>query len=137
MKNRLVIALAAAAAFLLPGQAGSVTPDPFLGTWRNPGNSVHVKTYACGPSLCGQIIWANDNQQEAARKAGTAQLIGKQLFTDFALNGQIRKGKVFVPKQGRIFPGTVTIVDANTMEVRGCALGGLICRSQTWTRLAS
>jgi uncharacterized protein (DUF2147 family) len=132
MKNMLAFALLVGAP-LLPAHANE--SDSFLGTWRNPRNSVHVKTYPCAGKLCGEVIWASDKQQEDARKAGTPRLVGKQLFSDFALEGKIRRGKLFVPKQGRTFDGTVTIVDADTMEVRGCALGGLICKTQTWTRL--
>jgi len=116
--------------------AENIADEAFVGVWKNPRNSVHVRTYACGKSLCGAVVWATDDQQSAAREAGTGQLIGKHMFSEFVLGkDRVWRGKVFVPKQNKFFPGTVTTVDANTMQVRGCALGGLICKTQTWTRM--
>ena len=135
MKKGLALTFLTAACLLPVKVNAAGSSDTFVGTWRNPRNSVHVKTYPCAGKLCGEVIWASDKQQDAARKAGTPRLIGKQLFNDFALEGQKRRGQLFVPKRGRAFPATVTIVDSDTMEVRGCALQGLICRSEIWTRL--
>lgn len=137
MRNSIrLIAIFMLASLLPQHVAAASISEAFLGVWRNPKNSVHVRTYACGNSLCGAVTWASDNQQSTAREAGTAQLIGKQMFSDFVLGkDDVWRGQVFVPKQNKSFPGTVTTIDANTMQVRGCAFAGLICKSQTWTRL--
>jgi len=129
-------ALTVLGACLLPGVASAVDTDPFLGKWRNASNSMHVQTYACGSSLCGRVVWANEKQQANARKAGTANLIGKELFNNFPLQGDARQGQVFVPRQGRSFASTISVIDANTIQIRGCTAGGLLCRSQKWIRVA-
>lgn len=45
------------------------------------------------------------------------------------------KGKVYVPDINKTFSGTVTVVNAHTLTGKGCLLGGLGCKSQTWTRV--
>jgi uncharacterized protein (DUF2147 family) len=138
MRNPITLAATVIISSLTPQYAAaeSTVDEAFVGTWKNPKNSVHVRTYACGKSLCGAVVWASEGQQSSARKAGSGQLIGKQMFNEFVLgDDRVWRGKVFVPKQNKHFPGTVTTVDINTMQVRGCAFGGMICKTQTWTRM--
>ena len=106
------------------------------GTWKNPKNSVHVEAQECDGMMCGVVVWANDKAKADARRGGTDQLIGRQLFQDFEEQQEGRwKGKVFVPDINRTFHGTVTIIDADTLEGKGCLLGGIGCKSQVWTRV--
>jgi uncharacterized protein (DUF2147 family) len=35
---------------------------------------------------------------------------------------------------GRAFGSSVTMVDGDTLNVRGCLIGGFICKSQIWRR---
>lgn len=110
--------------------------DRAEGVWRNPKNSVHVRSHRCGESMCGTVIWANDKAKADARKGGTANLVGMQLFRNFTRDNRgIWRGRVFVPDINRTFSGTITAVDANTVVGRGCLVGRVGCRSQTWTRL--
>jgi uncharacterized protein (DUF2147 family) len=94
------------------------------GTWKNPKNSVHVEAQECGGKMCGVVVWANDKAKADARRGGTDQLIGRQLFQDFEEQ-----------QEGRTFHGTVTIIDADTLEGKGCLIGGIGCKSQVWTRV--
>nr|WP_121049875.1 DUF2147 domain-containing protein [Sphingosinicella microcystinivorans] len=106
------------------------------GTWQNPKNSVHVEARECDGKMCGVVVWASDKAKADARRGGTDQLIGRQLFQDFEEQQEGRwKGKVFVPDINRTFHGTVTIIDADTLEGKGCLLGGIGCKSQVWTRV--
>jgi uncharacterized protein (DUF2147 family) len=110
-------------------------PEPTI--WRNPSNSVHVRAAACGPdAVCATVIWANDKAKADARRGGTTQLVGTQLFRNFkVVRPGIWKGTVFVPDMNQSFSGTVTRVDDNTIIGKGCALLGAVCKSQTWTRI--
>jgi uncharacterized protein (DUF2147 family) len=82
----------------------------------------------------------------ASRKAvidaggGTSDhpLIGMQIFENFRHIGESRwAGSVFVPDIGRRFSGTLTVIGPDVLEVRGCVLGRLICRSQDWQRFGA
>ncbi len=105
--------------------------------FENPSGSVQVESRACGKSLCGVIIWANDKAKADAKRGGTDPLVGTSLFRDFSPDGPDRwRGKVFVPDIRRTFSGRITRIDANTLEGRGCLAGGVGCRSQRWVRTA-
>ncbi|MFZ5747707.1 MAG: DUF2147 domain-containing protein [Pseudomonadota bacterium] len=128
-----------AALVLLAGGAASSAQGPAqsFGIWRNPQNSVHIRAHACGgKSMCGTVVWANEKAQADARRGGTQKLVGTQLFQGFVPAGpNIWRGKVFVPDINKTFSGTVTRIDDRTIVGKGCLLGKVGCKSQTWTRV--
>lgn len=126
------IAVAALAPLLLAAQPGGD-----LGTWRNPQNSVHIHVHPCGDgALCGTVVWANDKAKADAKRGGTDPLVGTDLFRQFRAAGpKLWRGKVFVPDLNRTFSGTVTANGDGTITGRGCLLGNIGCKSQTWTRV--
>ena len=106
--------------------------------WRNPQNSVHVSVHPCGSGMCGTVVWANDKAKADSARGGTTNLVGTQLFRDcHEVSPKLWKGKVFVPDLNGVFSGTGKIVDVNTIVARGCALGNIGCKSQTWIRIGS
>ena len=107
------------------------------GAWRNPAGSVEVAMAPCGPRLCGTIVWASDQAQDDAARGGTDRLIGTQLFRGLVADGRNHwSGEVFVPDLGRTLAGTLEMVDSRTIEVGGCVIPGLVCQTQSWTRVA-
>lgn len=127
--------LATAAAGLLLPLAAAALPQPSI--WRNPGNSVHIRSHPCGEqAMCGTVVWANDKAKADAARGGTPNLIGTQLFRDFKLvRPGVWKGKVFVPDINQTFSGTVTLEAPDRIVGRGCLAFGIGCKSQTWTRV--
>lgn len=106
--------------------------------WKNPSNSVHVQIHDCGVSKCGTVVWANDKAKADSARGGTPNLVGTQLFRDFKeVSPKVWKGKVFVPDLNHTFSGTGRVVDANTIIAKGCAVGNVGCKSQTWTRVTT
>ena len=103
---------------------------------RNPSNSVHVRIHPCGKSRCGTVVWANDKAKADSARGGTRNLIGTELFREFReVSPKVWKGKVFVPDLNKVFTGTGTVKDQNTIVARGCLFAGIGCKSQTWTRV--
>lgn len=132
----ILAALIAALSFATPAPAGEHLPLPANTEWANPRNTVHIRAQACGKDLCGVVSWASDKAREDARKGGNPNLVGTQLFRGSRTPGSNSwKGKVLVPDMNQTFSGTLTFVDSNTMVGKGCALFGLICKSQTWKRI--
>ncbi|MEO1647807.1 MAG: DUF2147 domain-containing protein [Pseudomonadota bacterium] len=108
-----------------------------LGVWKNKSNSVHVEVTECGDARCGTVVWASEKAKGDARKGGTEQLVGTQLLRKFREKDNSRwRGKAFVPDMNKEFTGTITPIDFNTLEVKGCIIGGLICKTQVWTRVS-
>ena len=104
--------------------------------FRNPSNSVHVRIHPCGKSRCGTVVWANDKAKADSARGGTRNLVGTELFKEFReISPKVWKGKVFVPDLNKVFSGTGTIKDQNTIVARGCLIAGMGCKSQTWTRV--
>jgi uncharacterized protein (DUF2147 family) len=131
-----LLALAVAASLPLNAAAQASAPSPY-GIWRNPKGSVHLRIHPCGTSVCGNIIWANPTAQADARKGGTDNLIGLQIFRDFAQDpGGGMRGKVFVPDLNMTLSGSATLIDPNSLRAKGCLIGRVLCKSQVWTRLA-
>lgn len=106
--------------------------------WRNPSNSVHVRTEPCGAAMCGVVVWASEKAIADARRGGTPALVGTRLFRDFRKTGPNDwEGKVFIPDLGVTLSGTLTLVGRDQMVGKGCVARNLGCRSQTWTRIGN
>lgn len=108
-----------------------------LGTWTNKSQSVHVQITPCEENeRCGTVVWANAKAKSDAARGGTPELVGTQMLRKFRdKGGDVWKGKAFVADLGKEFSGTIRPLDYNTMEVKGCIAGGLICKTQIWTRV--
>ena len=127
----------AAATALLAWPAAALAQKPFEDiVLRNPSNSVHVRVHQCGKSRCGTVVWANEKAKADSARGGTRNLVGTQLFRDFKeVSPKVWKGKVFVPDINKVFTGTGTVKDKNTVVARGCLIGSIGCKSQTWKRV--
>ena len=127
----------AVAAVLLLGPAPAFSQAPGQSNvFRNPQNSVHVRIHPCGKGRCGTVVWANGKAKADSARGGTRNLVGTELFREFReVSPKVWKGKVFVPDVNKVFTGTGTIKDQNTIIARGCLIAGMGCKSQTWTRV--
>jgi uncharacterized protein (DUF2147 family) len=127
----------AVTAALLLGPAPAFSQTPVQGNvFRNPQNSVHVRIHLCGKGRCGTVVWANAKAKADSARGGTRNLVGTELFREFReVSPKVWKGKVFVPDINKVFTGTGTIKDQNTIVARGCLIAGMGCKSQIWTRV--
>lgn len=133
---RAVIAVSAVLAMASASAAIAADSARTYGLWRNPKNTVHLEIKDCGEAACGVVVWASDRAKADARKGGSADLVGLRILRDFApdKNG-VWRGRVFVPDLNMTFSGAAMVVDARTLRAKGCVLGGIICKSQIWTRV--
>ena len=105
------------------------------GRWTNPDHSVIVDIAPCEAALCGTVQWATQQAQQDARK-GTPTLIGTQILSDVQSDGNgVFKGRAFDPKRNLRAPATIRLIGSNTLVVKGCVLGGFICKEQRWSRV--
>jgi len=129
------ISAAAAACLTSPTEAQSQSSGRDI-VLRNPSNSVQVRIHTCGKSRCGTVVWANAKAKADSARGGTPNLVGTELFREFReVSPKVWKGKVFVPDLNKVFTGTGTVKDENTVVARGCLFAGVGCKSQTWTRV--
>jgi uncharacterized protein (DUF2147 family) len=134
-----------AAAFALIFIAPALAADPF-GTWLTGDKKGKVRIVNCSGALCGSLVWLQEpidpdtNQPKTdkhnvdAGKRGRP-LLGVPIVLDMKPNGaNTWQGQVYNAEDGNTYTGSFTLTGANSAELKGCIMGGLICKAQTWTR---
>ncbi|HEY1749257.1 MAG TPA: DUF2147 domain-containing protein [Xanthobacteraceae bacterium] len=147
MRNLRIAALAAVSTvvFALSLSAQAFAADP-MGTWLTGDKKGKVKIVNCGGSICGTLVWlAEPNDPEThqpktdkhntdASKQGRP-LLGIPIVLSMKPNGgDVWQGQVYNAEDGGTYSGSFTMTGANSAALKGCVMGGLICKSQTWTR---
>jgi uncharacterized protein (DUF2147 family) len=117
--------------------ASASAQEVLEGQWQNAKGSVVVKVEPCGSTWCGFVIDATAKAKAGARKGGTSNLIGTRILTNLRKTGDnVFKGQAFDPKRNVRVPATIRVVGPSTLSVKGCVLGGLICKEQRWNRVS-
>lgn len=117
--------------------AGSASADPASGTWKTqPGDTggyLHVAVAPCGAALCGTIKAAFD--KNGANQTDYEHL-GKRMIWDMTSDGggSYSGGKIWAPDSNKTYNSKMAL-NGNTLNVKGCVAGGLICRGQDWKRV--
>ena len=132
---RAVLALAGA---LLFGAAGAAAAQDVTGTWLSEGGKSQIRISPCGPARCGTIVWTKAEQKDVrnpdpARRA--MSLVGLRIISDARSDGNGWTGSLYNPLDGKTYTGRMRLISAAQLELSGCVLAGLICSSQSWTRL--
>ena len=132
------IVTTSALAFLAMTLAVSASAQALLmGQWKNPKGSVIVRLGPCGNAICGVVIGASEHAKDTARKGGTPNLIGTRILSGLHPTGAgTFKGQAFDPKRNVHAPATVRLLDRDALQIQGCALMGMICKEQRWTRIS-
>jgi uncharacterized protein (DUF2147 family) len=101
------------------------------GKWANPKKSVIVNVARCGDAYCGTVSWAT------VKNRGKGATPGTRVLSDLKPQGAgVYKGSAFEPKRNLRGSATVHQVGDNVMIVKGCAIMGLFCKEQRWTRIS-
>ena len=116
-----------AAALALPASAHAGSIE---GKWKSAKGTMIVNVAPCGNSHCGTVIWA----AERHRKKGVT--IGARVLTNLhAVGDGVYKGRAFDPRHKISGQATIRQAGPNAMIVRGCAIAGVICKENRWTRV--
>jgi uncharacterized protein (DUF2147 family) len=103
---------------------------PLEGRWANPRHTVVVNVARCGSAYCGIVSWATAKNRARGTTPGT------RVLSDLRPAGDgMYKGSAYEPKRNMHGSATVRQEGPDVMVVTGCALLGLICREQRWTRV--
>ena len=117
----IVIGLMAVAGASSVAIAGDAT-----GTWVRPSTGTIIKTYNCGDKLCAKITGVKDKA-----KQGT---VGTVIVSGAAKTGADSwKGDLLNTEDGQTYNGVITLAGGG-LTLKGCVLGGIICKGETWTR---
>lgn len=109
-------------ALLAPARA-----DDVAGIWLRDTGASKVKFAPCGGALCGTLAWIKPGVETPAK-------VGQKVFFDMKPSGaNAWSGSAFNPEDGKTYSGKMSL-SGGTLTTQGCAMGGLICKSSTWTR---
>jgi uncharacterized protein (DUF2147 family) len=100
-----------------PAQAAGPSP---LGLWLTEGGEGKVRIVQCGQALCGH----------AEGKPDEKILINMRSAKNNRWNGSIHD-----IRSGGTYMAHISLRNANSLRVEGCAFGGLFCGGQTWSRV--
>ena len=138
--------LALAAVLALTGSEGALAADP-NGVWLTQTGGSRIRLADCAGALCGTIIWLKEptdpdtrkpkldkNNSDASKRA--RPLLGVQIVLGMKPAGADKwTGQVYNAEDGKTYSGNLTYSGGNSLQLQGCALGGLVCKSQTWTKV--
>lgn len=153
MRVRLLLALCLAMA-ATPGFAA----EPY-GVWLTEAKTAHVEIYRCadpkrGP-VCGKVVWlkeAINPDQTPAKSVDDVRdvlnenpalrgrkMLGLELFSGFTKSPDEKdvwsEGEIYNAEDGKIYNARITLLDANTLRLRGYVGIPLFGKTQVWTRM--
>jgi uncharacterized protein (DUF2147 family) len=125
------LVLAATALAQQPAQAATID-----GLWRSPprksGAWITVRVGPCDGApeqRCGVVESAHDGANPEV--VGEHVLLGLERRPD----GSWADGRIVRPNKGTVYSSQIRLAGEDTLQVEGCAILGLVCRDQTWTRM--
>lgn len=134
----------AAVAMLSMSEAARAA-DP-AGTWLTENGRSRVRIADCGGALCGTVVWLKEPNDPETGKPKTDKnnadagkrsrpIIGVPIILSMKPAGAAKwAGHVYNAEDGKTYTGNLTYAGGNSLQLEGCAMGGLFCRSQTWTK---
>jgi uncharacterized protein (DUF2147 family) len=100
--------------------------DPY-GTWTRPSTGAQVNFYKCADKLCAKIT----GQKDPSKK----DTIGKVIMSGATkTSDNTWKGDLLNTDDGKIYSGVVTLEGPSALNLKGCALAGLLCKGETWAK---
>lgn len=120
-----------AATFMVLGAAPAFAGDP-SGVWASEKNDegkwINVTIAPCGPQVCGTITKVH---------GGDTSVEGKQMIKGMNKYGDNRwdDGEIWAPDDKEWYDAKMELTSDTQLSVSGCVAFGLICRSQTWTKV--
>ena len=98
---------------------GAALADPVEGNWRLQSGAT-ARISPCGAAFCIQL----KSGKYAGKTIGKLKPDGASVYT----------GSLTDPATDKTYSGQGAL-SGNSLKMNGCMLGGLICRTQTWTKL--
>lgn len=126
--------------------APALAAGPF-GTWLTGDKKGEVRIVNCGGALCGNLIWLKEpidpdthkpktdkNNVDAAKQS--RPLLGIPIVLKMKPAGADKwEGHVYNSRDGNTYSGSFTLTGANTADLKGCVMGGIICKTEEWRRV--
>ena len=126
MRPIIAASLASSVVVLLTLGVPAAAADA-TGVWLRDTGASKVRIAPCGAALCGTLVWLRDGTDPNAK-------VGQRIFFDMKASGENAwNGSAFNPEDGKTYVGKMTVA-GDRLTTSGCVLGGLICKSVSWSR---
>jgi len=103
-----------------------------IGIWitekSEAGSSMAVEIFDCDGKLCGKAIDVFDAPNRDSVGIEIIKGMKKKSETSY------KRGKIYAPDTKKWYKSKMKLESDDKLKVSGCVLGGVICRSQIWTR---
>ena len=134
MKKRTLFAIAAT----LFALSASALAEDITGIWLTASGETRVRIAPCGAALCGTVVWQKTPSKDVNNPDPAKQnrsIVGIQMISGakLAAAGDY-EGQLYNFQDGKTYIGKLKTSGPNALSLSGCVLG-VICRSQTWTRV--
>ena len=112
----------------LPFLAAPVVAAELSGVWQSEDADSRIRIAACGASLCATLAWLREGTDaqgaprldaanaDPARR--TRPLIGTALFANMVRSGDLWRGRIYNPDDGKTYEGTIAL---NGRSIHGLA----------------
>ncbi|MFN3784963.1 MAG: DUF2147 domain-containing protein [Spirosomataceae bacterium] len=146
MKSSILKQLSFAFLFFTSFATLAADPDDILGLWKNGEGTGIVQIYKKGDKYYGKIVWlkvTNDpdgtprkdiNNPETSLRTRPLKGLENLRGFQYAGDGKWENGNVYDPKTGNDYSCEMTLVNPNTLEVRGFIGISLFGRTDVWKR---
>ena len=125
----------------MPALAAQVA-EPF-GLWATADGESRIKIAACGAGkLCGTLVGLSEPNDANGPKRDSSNadpalrqrpMIGIQLLLGLERKGDIWKGKMYNPEDGKIYDGSFALTGPDTAAIQGC-VAFVLCQSEVLLR---
>ncbi len=110
------------------------------GEWLVADQTARIGISPCGEALCGKITWTltpggvDENNPDPQKRA--RPVLGMEILQSMKATAPNRwEGSVYNAQNGKTYKAVMSLDNPDVLRMEGCVLGGLICRSQTWTKV--
>jgi uncharacterized protein (DUF2147 family) len=120
--------------------ASAQAADP-TGDWRVADGVANIRVAQCSGSMWGVVAWEKEpggrdsNNPDVSKQ--NRPTLGMPILLDMKKkpDAESWEGQVYNAKDGQTYSSSITPLDADHLEIRGCVLG-FLCGGETWTRVA-
>ena len=119
-----------------------------VGLWVTEGGKSHIKIALCGIKLCGRIVWLKEPLAEDGKikydvnnpdkELRQRSIIGLHLLEGFVASAEVdvwENGTIYNPEDGKTYSCTLTLLNFDTLKVRGYVGLPLFGKTQIWKRV--
>lgn len=98
-----------------------------MGEWARGDGGARVRIAPCGSNICATNTWIKPGIKNEKPGDVLVMTINKKGSGDY-------NGSAFDPQRNMTFKLSMTVEGAR-MTTRGCMLGGLLCKSVSWSKI--